>query len=262
MDALGTAFGNELAKILWRAKYRVMIVIYAAAGLCSGLFGASGFGVRLLREFIYNVTGSNVVYGALSLYRSLLLPLAIFMLAADSFAHELETKSIKCVLTRPIGRFEAYLAKCLAILCYVAFALGTGFAAVQAWQVVSAAVAGGAAAPLSAGAPAVAEAFAAYALTLVPMAAFVAFATFISVVFRSPALVMFVCIALYCAFSVIGILYNGAGAALFTAYTGWYRMWLGERLPWRSLAASAGLLLSTCVAFFGFGFFIFEKKDI
>jgi hypothetical protein len=94
------------------------------------------------------------------------------------------------------------------------------------------------------------------------MAAFVAFAAFVSVLLRSPALVMFLCIVSFMAFSFFGTFNNNAGAALFTAYTSWYRMWFGERLPWRSLLTTAALLMSTCVAFFGFGFFIFEKKDI
>jgi ABC-2 type transport system permease protein len=310
MNAVAAAYKNELAKILWRPKYRVMIAVYAFISLGSGLFGASGFSVRVLRELAYNVTGPNVVYGALSLYRSLLLPLAIFMLAADVFTHELESKSIKCVLTRPVSRFDAFLAKCLAILCYTAIALCVGFIIAQAWQIITAIIGGsgggngagagtgvgtgagaGAGAGLGAGganpaspalpgmfdgppsttpsrfsfyrqAGAIAEAFASYALTLVPIAAFIAFASFVAVAFRSPALVMFICIAAYCALSVISVLYNGASAALFTSYTGWYRMWFGDRLPWRSILIAAGIMISTCVAFFGFGYFIFDRKDI
>jgi ABC-2 type transport system permease protein len=195
-----------------------------------------------------------------------LLPLAIFMLAADVFTHELESGSIKCVITRPVSRFDAYLAKCCAILCYIAITLGVGYFLSQIFQIViyftgaDQSAAGPLYAPI--GAAGAAEALAAYALTLAPMAAFIAYACFISVLIRSPALVMFLCIASYIALSVFGTFYNGAGAALFTTYTSWYRMWLGERLPLRNLAPAAGVLLSTCVALFGFGYFIFEKRDI
>jgi ABC-2 type transport system permease protein len=280
MNMIAAAFSNELTKIFWRAKYRAMIAVYAAVGLGSGLMGASGFSVRLIREFSYNIIGTNVVYGSLSLYRSLLLPLAIFMLSADIFTHELESKSIKCVLTRPVSRFDAYLAKCLAMLCYVAATLGVGYVVAQAWQIIFSIFGGNAdpsasvaliesnllrearPATFMSQAASAAEALTSYALTLMPMAAFIAFASFIAVALRSPALVMFICIASYCVLYFLGIMYNGVGAALFTTYTSWYRMWLGERLPWRSLLAASGLLLSTCVAFFGFGYFAFEKKDI
>ena len=279
MKTIRAAFSCEMRKIFWRAKYCAMLAVYAAIGLGASMAGASGYSLRAVTEFTFTVTGPNVVFGALSMYRTFLIPLAVFMLCADVFTHEIESKSIKCVLTRPISRFDAYIAKCLAILCYVAIALGAGFAAVVAWQAAASLFAGNAApaadtliesarargvaaASFASQASMAAEAFASYALTLVPMAAFIAFSAFISVLIRSPALVMFLCIVSYLAMSFFGTFYGGAGAMLFTTYSGWYRMWLGERLPLRSIATAAGLLVSTCVAFFGFGYFLFDKKEI
>jgi len=251
-----------------------MLVIYAVIALFTGIGGASGLTSIAISGLSLRSTGPNIVYGALSMYRSFLIPLAIFMLSADVFTHELESKSIKCVLVRPVSRFDAYLAKCLAILSYTAIALGAGLAVVLLWHLAApnliAAVSRtsgvyfGASQVLSPAAFAAlaAEAFVSYALTLLPMAAFVAFATFISVVVRSPALVMFLCIVSYLAAAFFGTFNTSAGAALFTAYTGWYRMWLGERLPLTNIINTAALLISTCAAFFGFGYFIFDKKDI
>jgi ABC-2 type transport system permease protein len=272
------ALRNELRKIFWRKKYCVMLAVYAAIGLAVGALGASGLNLRAVMLLSPSAARQGVAFGALSACRSVLLPLAVFMLAADSVTHELESKSIKCVLTRPVSRFDAYLAKSLAILCYVAVSLAACFAVAAAWQMFVPGFSGanGAVAPGSAayaagisrsgaGAPsasALAEAFAAYALTLVPMAAFVSLATFIATLVKSPALVMFLCIASYGALAFAGTFLNGVGAALFTTYTSWYRMWLGYRLPWRSLLSAVGLLCSTCVIFFGLGYLIFERKDI
>jgi ABC-2 type transport system permease protein len=90
----------------------------------------------------------------------------------------------------------------------------------------------------------------------------VALAAFIASLVQSPALVMFVCIAVYGALAFAGTFMAGFGPALFTTYTSWYRMWLGERLPPQSLLAAMGLLFSTCVIFYGLGFLVFDQKDI
>ena len=280
MKTVTAAFQCELRKIFWRAKYWIMLFVYAAIGLGAGLIGASGYNIRTITEFTFSITGPNVVYGALSMYRTFLIPLAVFMLSADVFTQELESKSIKCVLVRPINRFDAYLAKCLAILCYVAIALGIGYIAAETWQIVAWGLSGNAsatsgifggdasAAPAASAAYAaarlliIAESLASYALTLLPMAAFITVAAFIAILIRSPALVMFLCIVLYILFAFFGTFNSAVGAALFTTYSSWYRMWFGERLPWRNLLAAAGLMLSTCVVFFGFGYFIFDKKEI
>lgn len=283
MSYFASAFECELKKIMWRPKYRVVLVLYAGIAFLAGLIGMANRGVRAVAGFSFSMTGPDLVLNVLSVYRVFLLPLAIFMLASDVFAHELETKSIKCVLTRPVSRLDAYLAKCSAILCYTAIALGVGFVVSQAIQTAAALTSAraviaynpvlgslraspaqppAAAASLPSQLSQAAEALLAYVLTLAPMAAFIAFSCFISNVFRSPALVMFLCIVSYIGLSFAGTFNSGASAALFTAYSGWYRMWLGIRLPWGSLAGAAGLLLSTCVIFFGLGFFIFDKKDI
>jgi ABC-2 type transport system permease protein len=278
MKTVAIAFSCEMRKIFWRPKYWIMLVIYAAIGLGSSLIGSPGFSLRAFTEFTFTMTGPNTVFGALSVYRIFLLPLVIFMLCADVFTHEIESKSIKCVLVRPVSRFDAYLAKCLSLLCYISVALGVGLASVVIWQAAAAAAAGftaasGAAidglrsraavrASLSNQAAVAAEALVSYALTLVPMAAFIAYSAFVSVLIKSPALVMFLCIASYLVFSFFGTFYGGVGTLLFTSYSGWYRMWLGERLPLRSVATAAGLMLSTCVAFFGLGYFIFDRKEI
>ena len=266
MNAVAVAFQCELKKIFWRPKYIVMLVIYALIGLGAGMFSTVSSNLGTLSGAFFSLSGPNAMYSALSTYRTLLIPLAVFMLAADVFTHELESKSVKCVLLRPVSRFDAYLAKCLSMLCYIAIALGTGFAVLAARQIISAAIGGS---PFQSGPlptlpllSMLGEALASYALTLAPMAAYIAFACFIAVLVRSPALVMFLCIVSYLAFAFVSTFYTGVSVALFTTYTGWYRMWLGHRLPWGSLLTTAGVLASTCVAFFGFGYFIFDRKDI
>ena len=310
--ATTVALRNELRKIFWRKKYWALLVVYAAMGLGAGILGASGLSLRAIGLLSPTVARENVVYGALSAYRAVLLPLAIFMLAADMLTHELEDKTIKCLLSRPVSRFDAYLAKTLAILCYAAVALAVCFVATQAWQAAASALSGGSASArpewqytewqgaewqdaewqdaeggpsgaagalqgqagpgaaqpdswlssLARSASSFAQALAAYALTLVPMAVFVSFASLIAVLVRSPSLAMFLCIAAYGVLAVAGTFLGGVGSALFTTYTSWYRMWLGDRLPLRSLLSAAGLLSSTCVAMFGFGYLAFDRKDI
>ena len=279
MDIVLIATKIELRKIFWRPKYCIMLIIYALIGLGAGLSGFSMGSTGSFSDIMFSIRGPDPLFSALTIYRSFLIPLAIFMLSADAFTHELESKSIKCALVRPVSRFDVYLAKCLAIFFYIAIALCAGYIVVASRQIISAILSphiAGSAMPFDTvpqvgagqGASALSiitvlgEALVSYVLTLAPMAAFIAFAAFVAVLIRSPALVMFLCIVSYIALSFFSTFNTAAGAALFTTYSGWYRMWLGNRLPWRSLLTTAGVLLSTCVAFFGFGYFLFDKKDI
>ena len=288
MSTMINATQNELRKIFWRPKYWILLIVYALIGLGAGMIGALGNNLGTIAGFLLSERGPDALYISLTVYRSLLIPLAIFMLSADVFTHELESKSIKCALIRPVSRFDIYLSKCLAIFLYCAIALGVGFVVVATKQVVSSILApslissaintitspsiggiGGGGIGSSIRSPSalstaamIGEAFVSYMLTLAPITAYVAFAAFFAVLIHSPALVMFLCIVSYIALSFFSTFNTSAGAAIFTTYSGWYRMWLGYQLPWRSLLTTAGVLLSTCVAFFGFGYFIFDKKDI
>jgi ABC-2 type transport system permease protein len=240
------AMRAELLKIFWRKKYCALLVVNAALCALIGLLGAASAEVGSVTLRL-----PNTAFSALAFFCTLMLPLVIFMLSTDLYTQEFESKSIKGVLARPISRLSAYLAKSLAILAYVAISLGALFLISAAFQIYS----GRDTASLL-------NAFFSYALSLVPMAAFVATAAFIAVLIPNSTLAMFLSVAAYAACAVAGVMWGEAGAALYTSYIGWYKLWIGQGAPARHVATTFLLLLSHITLFSAFGYLLFDRKDV
>ncbi|MDR1061453.1 MAG: ABC transporter permease [Clostridiales bacterium] len=236
----------ELLKIFWRKKYWALLAVNAALCALIGFLGAAGAEIGSVTLRL-----PNTAFSALSFFCAILLPLAIFMLSTDLYTQEFESKSVKCLLTRPISRLSAYLAKSLAILAYVAISLGAAFLISAAFQIYS----GRDTASLL-------NALLSYALSLVPMAAFVATAAFIAVLIPGSTLAMFLSVAAYVACAVSGVAWGEAGAVLYTSYIGWYKLWIGQGAPLRQVATALSLLLSHITLFGAFGYLLFDRKDV
>jgi ABC-2 type transport system permease protein len=236
----------ELLKIFWRGKYRALLAINAVICALVSLLGVSG-----VRLGSVTLALPNATFNALSLFGPFLLPLAIFMLSADLYAQELESKSIKNVLVRPVNRLSAYMAKALAILAYVAVTLAVLFVISAAFQSAA-----------GFDAMSLAVALLSYALTLVPLAAFVATAAFFAVLIPNSSLTMFVSVLLYIACSIAGSVWSGVDAVLYTSYVGWHKMWIGQGMPPLSLISASALLLSHIAIFLIGGYLLFDRKEI
>ncbi|MDR3120940.1 MAG: ABC transporter permease [Clostridiales bacterium] len=259
MTTMIVAARVELTKILWRTKYKMLLFVCALLCVPAGLLSLLG-----VRTDVATFTLPNAAFNTLSVFTAVVLPLIIFMLAADVYTHEIENKSIKCVLTRPVGRLTIFLSKAAAILCYAAIVLGLVFLVSASFQFLSsgrvldeASRAFTAEQLLEAGA-----ALAAYALSVVPMAAFVATAAFLAVLIPSPSLTMFLNIVAYIALSAVGALSTEVGAVLYTSYTGWYRMWMGGGMPPLRLITTLLLLVSHIAIFLAGGYLLFDRKDV
>src|ERR1035437_5662875 len=111
MNSLSANFINETQKMLLKSKVLACFIISAIIPV----------GVALLIALLHNKAGVLAVGPAgfpifiLGLFTSTLLPLFIFMWAADIFAGEVGDRSLKVVMVRPISRFKIYLSKIMAL---------------------------------------------------------------------------------------------------------------------------------------------------
>lgn len=236
----------EFQKIMWRRKYQVLLIIAVGYALAVSLLSTIGITVGPV-----TLSLPNVMFSLLPSFNSFVLPLIIFMLTADLYTYELENKSIKCVITRPISRFSVYFSKALAILCYVALLLGAVYVVTGIFQVIS-----------DRGIKTLGMALIAYLVSLVPLIAFIATASFISVLLSNPSLSMFLNIILYVLMKGAEMVWSNVGALLFTSYTGWYKMWVGSGVPFLHGLTTAGIILSHTLIFFVGGYLLFDRKDV
>ncbi|MDR1440448.1 MAG: ABC transporter permease [Clostridiales bacterium] len=241
------AMRAELRKIFWRGKYRALLAIDAALCALIGFLGVAGARIGSSVTLLL----SDTAFNALSFFCTLMFPLTIFMLATDLYTQEFESKSIKSILVRPVNRLSAYFAKSLAILAYIAVSMGAMYLISAAFQLYS-----------GRNTESLLAALASYALSVLPMAAFVATAAFIAVLIPSPTLAMFLSVAAYAACAAAGVAWGEVGAVLYTSYIGWYKMWIGQGVPARSIATALMLLLSHIAIFSTLGYLLFDRKDV
>ena len=246
-------FLNEFDKIMWRFKYRAIPFLCGILCALYGVLGANtGLGDALsLPAALSNLSLSNFMFVALPPLCSIFLPLVIFMLAADLYTHEIENKSIKCCLMRPVSRLSVYLSKFLAITCYTALLLGVAFVVTGVFQVIS-----------DGSANALGGALGAYAVSLLPLLGFIATAAFISVLVPNPSMSMFLSIIVYVAMLAASLIWSQAGSAFFTSYLGWYKMWMGSGVPAGHIITTIALITSYSALVFMCGYFVFDKKDV
>lgn len=111
MNSLYANFINETQKMFLKSKVVACFIISAIIPV----------GLALLIALLHNKVGVLAISTAglpvfiLGLFTSVLLPLFIFMWAADIFAGEVGEGSLKIVLVRPISRFNIYLSKIMAL---------------------------------------------------------------------------------------------------------------------------------------------------
>ncbi|MCL2397777.1 MAG: ABC transporter permease subunit [Defluviitaleaceae bacterium] len=251
MTAFCASYRNELIKLLRRKKYIVFLaigvlicIIWAAlGGAMSGFIGRMG-------HLTINLTPTPM--GALSFFLQLLIPLLIFMGATDLITVEGAEGTMKGMICRPAERWKLYTGKLLAIMTYVAIYLACVF-------VVSAILSQVFGRPLGAGE--LFAAFAAYMLTIPPLAVLAAFAALVALMGRSGTLTMLLLIAAYLAMSVLPIIFPVLAQLLFTSYLGWHRLWIGALPQGARLVHIITILLGYGTVFFVAGSLIFERKE-
>jgi len=211
-------------------------------------------------SLIYRQTGVLIFGSAdfpiwvLGVFTRILLPLYIFMWAADSLAGVVEDLSIKMALLRPITRFKVYLSKNLAIITLVLLNLIIVFI-----SSLGAALFVPTATGLLAG---LGRGVAAYILSIFPLIGLIVIAAFLSQLVRSGSAALLVGILFYLAGLALSLISPLLGSLLPNAYTSWHLLWLAPMINWRAIGIAFVVLLANYLVFFPGGYYLFERKDI
>src|SRR4051794_30382829 len=107
MHSLTANVINETEKQFLKKKsvfFLILSVLFPIAGAALIANFQDKFGIA-------SITASDYPILILGLFTSFVLPLFIFIAAADSFAGEASANTLKIVLVRPISRFKIYLSK-------------------------------------------------------------------------------------------------------------------------------------------------------
>lgn len=249
MHSFTASLINELEKIALRRKTVLFLVLtallpstvailakYAKSSLGFHLFGGSGFFLMVL-----------------NLMTAIVLPVIIFMQAADSFAGEAGDRSLKIPLMRPVSRWNLFGSKQLALIIWIAiFLAAAGLGAMLAALIFGI----GGFNP-----QALAEALLAYTAALLPMTALSTASVWISQWFKSGSGAMVIMLLLYIGFKAASLFFADAASYTPAGYTDWHMLWLGGA-GWDTLGNIFLFLTGCSIVCYIAGLFQFDRKAL
>jgi ABC-2 type transport system permease protein len=250
MHNLRAALINEIVKIASRKKTVFFLLLTAVVPAAAALLSSrlqSGFGVTA-------IAAADLPMLVLNIMTAIVVPLLVFMTAADLFAGEIGEKTMRIALMRPVTRWKVFAAKQIALLFYIGIYLLEAFA-VSVIAACFVSFRGG----LLQGAL---HALAANAAAVLPMIALGAAAVFVSLLFRSGSGALAVCILLYAAAKLSALVYPQLVQFTPAAYTEWHLLWFGGTLASGKLFTIFSLLLAWCLISLSAGFYVFDKKEL
>jgi ABC-2 type transport system permease protein len=251
MNILQANFINESQKMLLKSKVLACFIISAIIPVV----------IALLIALLHDKVGVLAVGPAgfpvfiLGLFTSVLLPLFIFMWAADIFAGEVGEGNLKIVLVRPISRFKIYLSKIMALSLLTILLL----AVVLIFTLISGVFLGGSGSDYLAG---LGSGLKAYLAAIVPMISLAIAASFIAQFFKSSSGALTTSIFIYIAARVLPIVSPSAAKVLLFSYTNWHSMWLGSLAAPEKLLYAFLIMISSCIILFTSGFYLFDNKEL
>ena len=235
--------GSELKKLLMKKKYLVLTVLGAI--ICILRIGGNVLVSKITGGEV--VIKSNLIMEMVGFVFDILVPLIIFMAVTDLFASEVQEDSMKASLLRPLTRFKVMTSKSLAVFvlgCMVTLAM---FVISLIVQIVS-----GNSVPIT---------FAAYLINMIPLIAIVSMALLINMISKSPTLAMLLCIVVYVFFKYLNYYITPVGQMVFTAYSQWHKIWIGNVLPFTALISKIGILFGSILILYTLSYIIFDSKD-
>lgn len=238
---------NELDKLLSKKKYFVFFAIEIAICVI----------VILLDMLLSRVSGGVLTFGGADLSLMMLtffirvyIPLIIFMASCDVFSSEFSDLTARAVLIRPVTRLKAYLSKITAIML-----MGLVFLAMLLITTVALeGFSGG-------GIRNFWLSFGAYLLDAVPLFVLLLMAVFVNQLTKSSSLAMFLLILIYALLTIVGIFVPQLSGLLFTGYSQWHNLWIGETIPFKPMLAKIGLLAGYATIFMSGGYYLFERRE-
>jgi ABC-2 type transport system permease protein len=119
----------ELAKLFRRPRTYLIAALLCALPLIVAVFLATtrippppGQGGAFLSAVLSN--GALFPAAAMALVMPIFLPVSVAVLAGDSIAGEAATGTLRYLLIRPVGRTRLLVAKLIALIVFVLFAIG------------------------------------------------------------------------------------------------------------------------------------------
>jgi ABC-2 type transport system permease protein len=119
----------ELAKLFRRPRTYVVAALLCALPLVVAIFLATtrippppGQGGAFLSAVLSN--GALYPAAAMALVMPVFLPVSVAVLAGDAVAGEAATGTLRYLLIRPVGRTRLLVAKLIALIAFVLFAIG------------------------------------------------------------------------------------------------------------------------------------------
>ncbi|WP_027398678.1 ABC transporter permease [Anaerovorax odorimutans] len=241
---------NELKKIISRKKFLVFLIIEIIICLLSGLVqlviskASSGM---ISTSLVF----SNMPMTMLAFFVQIYIPLIIFMATCDLFSGEVNDGTIRATFMRPVSRFKQYFSKIFAILilsgAYLLFlfVLTTVMKVITTNSIVN-----------------FGQNFLAYSLDLIPLFILILFVAMLNQFTNSPSLAFFICVIIYIALYVIGILVPIMSGLFFTGYLQWHNLFLGILMPFKAIIIKMGILISYGMIFGCIGYYLFERREV
>lgn len=249
---LGNLYGsvlNEFEKIMSRKKtLAFMIFVVMAAALSSVLIPMfqNRFGILV-------VTASNFPVIILNLFTGFVLPLCILMVTVDLFSGEVQDRSMKLVIFRPISRFKIFLSKNLAVLLYIVFNLLIILLTTLVCEALTGM--GG-----SYGG-AVKSGFTAFLVSILPQLTLGIFAAFLCQFFRSSTAAIVTSLFILVAARIISLFFPLLSKVLFVNFFNWATLWMVGYNSGGRLLAMFMLMISYGLIFFASGFYLYDRKE-
>lgn len=241
---------NELNKIFLKKKNIFFLTMTA---LITVLFS---IGVNLFQSKfgIAAVTGSNYPIAVLGVFVKLFLPLFIYLAAADLLAGELQHKTLKLTLTRPISRFKVYLSKNIAVGAYaiinlfVVFILSviTGMFFNVKGDIFSGII----------------RSLAAYTIDIIPTLVLTIAAVFIAQFFKSSSTALISSIFIYIALYFLSMIFPLVLRLSFTNYLDLHVILLSGNASILRIINTLLMIAAYGIIFFSTGFYFFDKRNL
>lgn len=239
---------NEFCKLLARKKYFVFFIIEIA--ICVLLLLVESAIIRVSKGLV-NVGIVDMSLMMLTFFIQVYIPLVIFMASCDLFSSEVQDGTIRAVLMRPVSRFKIYLGKITAIMLMALAFLASLFITTILLEAL-----------FSGGIRSFWISFGAYILDIVPLYILVLMAVFVNQFTKSSTLAMFLLILIYALLSIIGIFIPQLSGLLFTGYSQWHNIWIGQTIPFGPMLAKTGLLAGYGIIFMSAGYYLFDRREI
>ncbi|WP_297421587.1 ABC transporter permease [Clostridium sp.] len=244
MNTIKVGVINESTKLFKRSKYRSFLIFIAVLIIVLGL-------ISNYTQGYINISLSNLPLNILSILTTVLIPLIVFMAVADLFAAEQENGTIKAIITRPISRNEILISKMISILIYaisilvITFIVGSIMGIVFGrTQIID-----------------IPEIFTAYIASIFPIVPTIFLSILISQLSKSSTSSLMLSVLIYIIIMLIGVIFPSLSSVIFVSYMNWYKLFIGAKMPLKSILTIIGLFAGYSLLFFSGAYALFEKME-